>query len=406
MQKKLSAILAVLILNVSGATLYAQQSASAMGISVDTNANIIAGGSLLTNNISNNCYVARFTNAGIVDDSFGTNGMALLSIGSSVKAQACTVQPDNQILLAAGGVAPGSNSLYVCRFTTAGVLDSTFGGSGMVSTLLGSVCSPCKILVQPDNKIVVVGTTSLNNASVILLIRYNSNGSLDTSFGNTGSGIVLQGYTASLAALNAIFDGSGNILVSAGVSSMSGQWVVLARFTSQGILDSTFGTAGFVGLSAVPFRRADGLVLQTNGQWVLAGVSLAGDVILTRCNADGSLDSSFGVSGIVDTELTNMAGAYTVNVQSDGNIVAAGTEGGCFLVLRYLSNGTLDTSYADNGVLTVCITNSDGVSRSVLNASGEAIVFGRTSNNATIACVTTAGALDDSFGNEGLVNIL
>src|SRR5205814_8413607 len=115
-----------------------------------------------------------------------------------------------------------------------------------------------------------------------------------------------------------------------------------------------------------PFYRYDGVALQSDGRIIVSSSSTSNDIALARFNTAGSLDASCGNAGVVDTPLLKTSGAYTVSIESDDSIIAAGTDGGCYVVARYLADGTLDTSYGTDGVLIKCIHNSDVISKSAL----------------------------------------
>jgi len=161
-------------------------------------------------------------------------------------------------------------------------------------------------------------------------VRYNANGSLDTSFGTGGIVTTPIGNSNDASALGIQSD--GKIVVAGGSSNGSNYDFALVRYNTNGSLDTSFGTGGIVNTpvgSSNDYARTLGI--QSDGKIVAAGDSSNGsknDFALVRYNANGSLDTSFGTGGIVTTPVGSSGGAYALAIQSDGKIVAAGSSNG------------------------------------------------------------------------------
>src|SRR5439155_996244 len=222
-----------------------------------------------------------------------------------------------------------------------GDLDPSFGTGGRVLTDFGGGDGARALALQADGRIVVAGSSSAGAfGSDFALARYNSNGSLDPSFGTGGR--VLTDFGGDDEARALALQDDGKIVVAGG---FGGPCFALARYNPGGTLDTSFGTGGRVLTDFGGDDEAAALALQADGKIVVAGFSDAGGfalAALARYNPNGTLDASFGSGGQV---LTNFGGAQALALQADGRIVVAG---GIFLA-RYNQNGNLDPSFGSGG---------------------------------------------------------
>ncbi|HEV7395021.1 MAG TPA: carboxypeptidase regulatory-like domain-containing protein, partial [Pyrinomonadaceae bacterium] len=356
--------------------------------------------------------------AGVLDPPFGTSGRVITSIGGSDIAYALAIQADGKLIAAGSSDISAQGIQYsLVRYNTNGTLDSTFGTGGKVTTDFNNGSdSVAAVIIQPDGKIVAAGGGAGNSpntcCSDFTLARYNTNGTLDTSFGNLGKVITDFAGTDSVSALVRQADGK---IVAAGTSGDSD--FALARYTTTGSLDSTFGTGGKVITHFNSFASlARAMVLQTDGKLVVAGSgteSTLGSVFrLARYNTNGTLDSSFGVAGVVVTGLPT-SGPTALVLQPDGKLVAAGYEYSVdvgaenFALVRYNTNGSLDNSFGTAGKVTTDFGAREYVSALVLQTDGKLVAAGQRDNqrNASFALAryNSNGTLDSSFGIGGKV---
>ena len=343
---------------------FSQTTELAYSVAVQSDGKIVLCGQ---SGVSPNLHsaLARYDRNGRLDSTFGTGGKVAVtfnSVGDYLYAAA--IQSDGKIV-AAGST--NTTSFLLARFNADGSLDQVFGTNGSVETTFGDQRAEARgILVQADGKIIVVGVSGAGAYSELndfVLARYNSDGSLDQSFGTGGKvkthfpGVDNTGSTATSVALQS--DGK---LVVGGYRKQSDRTpheFALARYNSNGTLDSTFGQAGKVmtrlGLGdAYSF----GIALQSNGRIVLAGYSsttLDHDFSLVGYTANGTLDSTFGNGGIVTTDFSGATDdiAYAITRQSDGKLVVAGRTGeypeNDFALARYSSDGQLDQTFGVGG---------------------------------------------------------
>jgi uncharacterized delta-60 repeat protein len=252
----------------------------------------------------------RLNSNGSLDTSFGNQGVVRTSFPSTTGEPQIVVQPDGKIVLATGaGVQAGKYvaAFDLARYNADGSLDTSFGNRGTVVTSFsnfnfsGVVLGVQSLLLQPNGELIVAADLDIPGGPPSLMARYNTNGSLDTSFGNQGvvtatwcgyvGGAVLYPTTGSA--------NNGKIAVVGYNSSLSEP--VLARFNTNGSLDTTFGSGGFVPLAMYPF----GVAFDSSGRFVVGGMN---EVALERLNPDGTPDTTFGSDGVVTTGLSGTHG--------------------------------------------------------------------------------------------------
>ena len=357
---------------------------------------------------------------GTLDPTFDLDGVATAAIGPTGTedvAYAVAIQPDGKVVVA----GRSGGDFAVVRFNADGSLDTTFGSNGHVTTSVSSgTASPPwasearGVVIQPDGKIVVAGSSG-GSSTDFGVVRYNADGSLDTTF--SGDGIVitrvgLSGGPAYAVALQS----DGKIVVGGGYWDFE-----LVRYNTDGSLDTTFDGDGqvvtdFGSINDVVYA----LALQSDGKIVAAGASEAGDsehdFALARYNSNGSLDASFGGNGKLTTSIAEAPAisddvAYAVALQPDGRIVAAGGPNN-FVLVRYNANGSLDTGFGGTGKVITSMSpigNTSGAYGVALLPGGKIVAVGQAANytdpwwhhDFAIARYLSDGSLDLTFDGDG-----
>jgi uncharacterized delta-60 repeat protein len=362
--------------------------------------------------------------AGDLDPRFGNGGVAFTDFSQTDDyAYAVAVQADGKIVLSGqSGVYPDLHSALV-RYNRNGRLDSTFGTGGKVTVTFGSVSDYLfKVVLQSDGRIVAVGST---NATAFLLARFNADGSLDQAFGTNGSVETTFGdQTAEARAVALQADGKIIVVGVSGAGSYSElNDFVLARYNSDGSLDRTFGTGGkvkthFPGVDNTG-SSATSVVLQPDGKLVVGGYYKQSDrtphqFALARYNSNGTLDSAFGQAGKVMTRVgLGDAFSFGIALQSNGRIVLAGysdtTLDHDFSLVGYTANGTLDSTFGNGGFMTTDFSGaSDDIAYAMTKqADSKLVVVGRTGdypqNDFALARYSRDGQLDQTLGVGGKV---
>ena len=239
----------------------------------------------------------------------------------------------------------GAFGFALVRYDTDGSLDTSFGGDGKVTTdFTRFVDDGLAVALQPDGKIVMVGGAGFGGPNErFALARYNTDGSPDTTFGGDGK-LTTDFSPYPDVAFAVAIQGDGHIVVAGGARLLpypNPTWA-LARYDTDGSLDTSFGGDGKV---TTDFTRGDddaySMALQADGKIVVAGQAALRNAkfALARYGTDGSLDPTFGADGKLVTNITpGYDSAFQVVIQPDGKIVAAGTAGFTrFAVWRYLA---------------------------------------------------------------------
>jgi uncharacterized delta-60 repeat protein len=397
-----------------------QKMASYLGLLTKYNVALLALTLLLTPKFSS------AQTSGTLDASFGTSGKATTDFGIPAAARTLAVQADGNILVAGVAVVNGGTDFALAHYDSSGTLDTSFGTGGKVTTAFdfpGNFDRVFTVVPQPDGKFVAVGSTVINQFANFALARFNANGTLDASFG-TG-GIVTTGFGVSAEATSAAVQADGKI-VAAGFANLDGAHdFALVRYNSNGTLDASFGTGGKVTTAFLSQgfseAQANSVAVQPDGRIVAAGNAMVGgafDFALARYNSNGTLDASFGTGGRVTTDFAGANDqAESVAVQPDGRIIAAGAaglfinRGFDFALARYNSNGTLDTSFGTSGKVTTDFAGANDVpsepSAIALQGDGKIVVVGQTFvggfSDFALVCFNSNGTLDASFGTGGKV---
>ena len=365
----------------------AERTSMAKGVAVGSDGKVVAAGSAF-NGLNNSFILARFSSDGAVDPAFGTFGKVSIPFGTADSgANAISIQSDGKIV--AAGFRAGD--FAVVRLHPNGVLDSSFGGTGFVTTSFSTNDDAANaIAVQSDGKIVVAGT-SYNGANVDFAVaRYNSNGTPDDSFGTSGR--VTTAIDTSVDVANAVAIQPDGKIVVAGYAVIGGTAVdfAVARYRTNGTLDPSFGSFGRVA-TALGAGGAVGsaLAIQPDGKILVAGYTLptlagaAADFGLARYTTNGVPDASFDGDGKVTTSIgLGNDFAVALALQSDGKIVVGGssTIGAHleFTAVRYTKDGWLDDLYGVGGrAITEFGDNADNTAYALtLDSLGRAVIAG------------------------------
>ena len=320
-----------------------------------------------------NFLVTRYNANGSLDTGFGQMGVVTTDFGSDDVAHAVALTHSGQIVVAGISVAsfPQSSQMAVARYNANGALDKTFGNQGMVLNGGAGIArdSVDDVAVGADNKPVVVGAIFGRGGLSFLIQRFNSDGSPDgTNFG-TPSRVSLQQEFNSVA-----IQGDGKI-VAAGEANNA-----LVRFNSDGTLDNSFGNRGAIdptlgigqNLSTAALRD---VLLQSDGKIVVGGTSdlqSPHDFYIARYDAAGKLDGTFGTNGIVDTPLGYGERLTRIAFGPDGTIVAAGGSGSQLDLARYTGDGSVAPAGGTIRGIVYEDANGNGV-----RDPGETAVVGR-----------------------------
>ncbi|MEP7318946.1 MAG: T9SS type A sorting domain-containing protein [Panacibacter sp.] len=366
-----------------------------------------------------NCFIIlnisiSSAQSGALDLSFSGDGKLTTTFYNPIIAynRASAVRQDGKILVI-GNDSYGSNATAdIARYNTDGSLDKTFGEGGKVRTLVGDNFFPWAMAIQQDGKIVAAGE-GLSGQGV-MVVRFNANGTLDNSFSQDGKVITQVGGTGVQGARSIAIQNDGKIVV-AGLCHPSSAPLdydfLVMRYNTDGTLDNSFNGTGIITRFGSSLDKAVAVAVLPNGRIVAAGYidnNGNNDFIVARYTSAGKLDKYFGGGdGVVITDIAGEDICRTLAVQADEKIIVGGwsfTNGtGYVSLIRYNTDGSLDASFSGDGKHTESLGATYGAESMVIDASGRIIVGAKSNGFGTIIRFTTNCTLDGTFSGDGKV---
>ncbi len=384
---------------------------------------VVAGSALIDKGICPADFdyaLARYLPDGSLDPAFGAGGLVTADYGIGPEgcpagdvALAAALQPDGKILLTGVSYLEFGSECLLLRYEPDGSLPS----SGIYPVPFGNTDNiGSSLAVQPDGKIVLAATTWIDGNSDFALARLLPNGQPDPAFG--AAGLVTTDFDNSADIANAVcLQTDGKVIV----AGTSGPDIAVARYNSDGSLDNTFGLGGKITTDVWGYNdRGNAVTVQPDGRILVAGDAgrqeqcLGGtcyyEFVLARYNPGGSLDPSFGPDspsspqpGIVTTSIWEASdNGRAVALQPDGKVIVGGYKGitglggpdGDFALARYLADGRLDTSFHAEtistinppGIVTTDFNSTyDGINSIALQGDGKLVAAGFAGPNFGLA---------------------
>ena len=362
--------------------------------------------------------LVRYNSDGSLDTSFNSKGKVTTAVGTGTcKGQGVALQSDGKIVVVGHSFNAGGQSCFtVLRYGAHGNLDTSFGDSGKVTTTVAKDSNADSVAMQSDGKIVVAGNAFIDrNNNDFGVVRYNANGTLDTTFNGTGK--ATADFGAHDLGHSVAVHGDGRIVVAGYSTNESEKQCALACFKANGNLDTSFNGTGKVttNFGGDGDAEGQGVATQSDGKTVVVGYATVAGVqrfAVERYNTDGALDTSFGGTGRVLTAVgISGSNATGVALQKDGKIVVAGyavnNSGRVydFACLRYNADGSFDQSFGDHGKVTTDV--GDGKASSLAVQDNKIIVAGSAydgdNNEFAVVRYNASGKLDTSFNSAGSV---
>lgn len=302
-----------------------------------------------------------FAQSGTLDPTFGTDGILTTAISPKYNNVATTlVQNNGKILVAGDAGTPSTYQMTIVRYNEDGSLDTSFGNGGTLGFNVGPLKSFIMDLAQqPDGKILIGGRTWDDVSGNFALVRLNEDGSFDDTFGTNGISYITTTENDVAEAMSLLDDGK---IVMAGYRNNN---FVVAKFNADGSVDTTFGVDGWTSLTyddASSYARA--IAVKNDGKIVISGFGLTGgnrfQIAVARFNVDGSADSSFGTNGKLAFNVGDWNDfSEAVALQADGKILIGGhkwianaQQRHDLFVARLNTDGSLDSTYGTDGVAT------------------------------------------------------
>ncbi len=369
-----------------------------------------------------------FAQDGSLDASFGDNGVTFRNVGVLADSQGVEieVQSDGKIVQVGSSFNGTDFDFAVMRYNIDGSFDNTFGTNGIVILDYNNIDNfALDIDIQIDGKIVIVGGIKITATEFdFAVLRLTSNGILDNSFGTNGKVQTdFLGLNVPDFAQKVVIQTDGRIVVAGFAYGLSGAFeFAVARYNSDGNLDTTFGANGKV---QADFYNSDlddqavDLLIQPDSKIVVVGISKytndLANLAMLRLNQDGSLDTSFDIDGKLITEIgSNENNGWSVAMQPDGKILVAGDVeidndpnvfDFNFAITRYNLDGSLDDTFGQNGVVKTDLGSAYDSARAIIvQNDGKILVGGITNENYAMVRYNPDGTIDTiGFGTNGKV---
>jgi len=362
-----------------------------------------------------------------LDPSFDGDGVVTTDHGEFEQINDIVIQSDGKIVAAGhSGIIHNFTqeplSMMVARYNADGSPDATFGSGGIVTTDIGTYAKAWAVVIQADGKIVIAGRSGTVFQSDFTLVRYNPNGSLDTSFG-TG-GIVITSFGGFSQIEDVAIQSDGKIVVTGDAPSFGASTSLsiftMARYNTDGSLDATFDGDGVsqavpAGLPVSPAIVPQAIAVQADQKIAVAGFCFDSSLkfCVSRYNSNGLLDDTFDSDGLVMTDFDASFGGFAndLSIQPDDKIVAAGqsfSPSGIIPALtRYNPNGSLDTSFDSDGRVTMPNSVQFEPEALALQSNGKLVIVGRdfifSGSAIAVARFNSDGSVDQTFGSGGIV---
>lgn len=352
----------------------------------------------------------------IIDSTFGINGKVVTDLTSQVDAIKDLVLREDGRMLALG---IGGSYLTLTQYLSNGTLDTTFGKKGKLVTTYRSEfisANGTNCAIQPDGKILLLGSNTIQNENNLVLARFKANGTtLDSTFGLNGvvKNSQFTGYGNSRSVINMILLSTGKIMVT--VNTYKNQ-ILLYRFQSNGALDLTFGNNGiltvsvptgytyFYGIGTAVMDSGDISLLTTIADSLYSNINFS----ICQFNSDGTLNANFGDNGFVigDLGTTQQDSPTSIKYQKDGKLIVSGyttNSNGKFVSIRYTIDGELDSTFNRTGVSSVITGGSYRTcSDLIIEDGGELILAGSIGDDYACVRLKSNGSIDSAFGNNGI----
>jgi uncharacterized delta-60 repeat protein len=329
--------------------------------------------------------LARLTPRGLLDPGFGNNGSLISPLLPLQNRDRVTVTALLEDAMG-GAIVVGWRTLstamdanvpviVVARFTSAGALDPSFGERGIVTTRIeqDGASQAFAATLDGDGRLLVVGYNggrkrdrpgSFDDWPIrVILLRYTASGVLDTSFGAGGV--------------------ASHILVPSGPDGQAGREFLLYDYGR---------------------TKTAGVILDRQGRSVVAAAGADGPVVFMRFTREGVLDRSFGSAGTVQTPLGKRSGISSLLWDVDGRLLATGTSDDSGVLLRYSADGALDATFGDRGIRRTPIGEGMRVSAAVQEGDGHLLMVASGENSVHLARYDRDGTPDQSFGSNGVVS--
>jgi uncharacterized delta-60 repeat protein len=399
----------------------------AYSLALDQQGNVYVAGETYGNG-NNDLGVIKLNASGVLDNTFGENGKAIIDISGNSYDTANFLALDEQGNVYVAGYTNANGSFNydfgVIKLDSSGVLDSEFGVDGKAIIDIGANFDVAySLALDEQGNVYVAGFANVNGSDDFVVIKLNASGELDNTFSVDGKAIIDLSGNSRDTAYSLALDQQGNVYV-AGHTIANGSFNYdfgVIKLIASGELDTSFGENGkaIIDFSGNSFDRAFSLVLDQQGNVYVAGYTNANglynqDFVVIKLDASGVLDTSFGENGKANIDLSGNSSdlAYSLALDEQGNVyvagytIANGSFNYDFGVIKLDASGVLDSGFGDDGKAIIDLSGNslDKAFYLALDEQGNVYVAGETnangSNDFGVIKLTARGELANDFGEK------
>ncbi len=330
---------------------------------IQSDGKLLVGGFMFSSNYTNS-VLARYSSTGLADSSFGTSGYRQLDLGEgSALDSGITVQTDNKIVATGSIAVNGKGAILQGRLNANGSIDNSYGTNGFSKIVINNANYVIKFhnLLSNQNKTFVIGYIGNGNGAIEqgFIAKLNATGSLDSGFGTNGVSIFHLPSDQYDHFYSGAVQADGKIITAGTSSDTVTDKLMVNRFNSDGSIDTSFGNNGTIIETLGSRSPGRDVKIQQNGKIIVVGqIDFDGnnkEAFAIRYNSNGSRDASFANGGIYEGPKNSVSSANSVVIQADGKIILGGAQpinsGSGFGLIRLNSDGTIDSEYGNTGVL-------------------------------------------------------
>jgi len=376
-------------------------------LAIDSNDTIWVAG--VNDDSNTKPFIAAIDSQATLFSNFETNGYFTLNnlVDATNDESMHVLQLSNdthagKYILASTAKSNSITKLVLTRFTSAGDIDTSFSESGHKEIAIDLSKSRVALTEQSDGNLVITGSKNSENGEAGFVAKVDQSGNLDTSFATDGV------YTTSISGAELVnltdiaLDNSGNIITVGSIVTSGTPSPIVIMLTPEGTLEPNFGTGGSIIGSAFEYYNrvhTDNADIFIGGKSVLSGTS---KLIALKLSSNGTETFKYVGEETTDTDnkIVQILTDTTGKLYLIANLIDSPNKAN---VIRLLVTGTLDTSFAVNGVgeYTLASTGNTELSGAALDSSNQLILAGKANNKGMLARILTDGTLDNTFGASG-----
>ncbi|MBB1290143.1 tandem-95 repeat protein [Pseudoalteromonas sp. SR43-6] len=379
----------------------------ANSLAIDPNDTIWVAG--VNDDSSTKPFIAAIDSQATLFSNFETNGYSTFNnlVDATNDESMHVLQLSNgpnvgKYILASTAKSDSVTKLVLTRFTSAGDIDTSFSESGHKEIAIDLSKSRVALTEQSDGNLVITGSKNSENGEAGFVAKVDQSGNLDSSFATDGV------YTTSVSGAELVnltdiaLDNSGNIITAGSIVTSGTPSPIVIMLTPEGTLEPNFGTGGSIIGSAFEYYNrvhTDNADIFIGGKSVLSGTS---KLIALKLSSNGTETFKYVGEETTDTDnkIVQILTDTTGKLYLIANLIDSPNKAN---VIRLLVTGTLDTSFAVNGVgeYTLASTGNTELSGAALDSSDQLILAGKANNKGMLARILTDGTLDNTFGANG-----